>query len=101
LLPAAGVGPLVFGFSQFVIELMNAGLDDAVLDGTQAPDQQTLDGLMANESLINATIVILLSMLYLFVTFILVQVIFAATRRKTFEEGNKRVAPKGPETPAL
>jgi hypothetical protein len=40
-------------------------------------------------------------LLYLGLASIVVNLIFPIQRSKSFEEGNKRVAPKGPETPAL
>jgi uncharacterized membrane protein YhaH (DUF805 family) len=101
LLPAAGLVLLTVGIVQFVVELIGLGIDQAILDNPEQLDEQTLTALLANEALASSLGLIFLSGLFLFFASIVVQIIFPAQRSKSFEEGNKRVAPKGPEYPAI
>ena len=80
--------------------ILGLGIDQAILDNPEQLDEQTLTSLLANEALASSLGLIFLSGLFVFFTSIVVQIIFPAQRSKSFEEGNKRVAPKGPETPA-
>ena len=101
LLPAAGLVPLTVGLVQFFVELVSLGIDQAILENPDQLDQQTIEALMANEVLANSLVLMLVSGLFLFFATIVVQIIFPAQRSKSFEEGNKRVAPKGPENTVI
>jgi uncharacterized membrane protein YhaH (DUF805 family) len=101
LLPAAGIPSLSIGLFQFVNELVLAGVTIENLDNPELIDPDTLEALMANETLLGASLLILGSLLYIVITLLVVQVIMPARPTKTFEQGNKRVGPKGPETKAL
>jgi hypothetical protein len=54
---------------------------------------------MKNEVIIGASLIILFSGLVVFLTSLVVNVIMPIQRTKTFEQGNKRVAPQAPEYP--
>jgi uncharacterized membrane protein YhaH (DUF805 family) len=101
LLPAAGLIPFSIGFFNFVNELYQLGLDNEALVNPELINEDTIRALMGNEAIVGSIFLILFSGLYIFVSSIVVQIIFPAQKSKSFEEGNKRVAPKGPEYPAL
>jgi hypothetical protein len=96
-----GFFPFVFGVVLFVDELIVLGIDETVLDNPELIDQAFLRELIQNEVIMSSFGIILLSLLYIGLTSILVNLIFPIQRSKTFEQGNKRLAPNGPETPAL
>jgi uncharacterized membrane protein YhaH (DUF805 family) len=101
LLPVPGFFPFVYGVVLFVDELIVLGIDETVLDNPELIDQAFLRELIQNEVIMSSFGIILLSLLYIGLTSILVNLIFPIQRSKTFEQGNKRLAPNGPETPAL
>ncbi len=101
LLPAAGLVPLTIGFVQFVVELMSLGLDESIIENPELLDEQALAAIMSNEGFTSSLVMILLSGLFVMFASIVVQIIFPAQRSKSFEEGNKRVAPKGPENTVI
>jgi hypothetical protein len=61
----------------------------------------TLQALTTNEVLVGSGLLIFGSLTYLFVTSVLVNIIFPIRKSKSFEQGNKRVAAAVPEFPAL
>lgn len=101
LLPIPGFVAFVYGLGNLIQELMLLGIDESILSNPELVDEALVRELMLNEVIASSFGVILLSFLYLLLTFVLVSVIFPAQQRKTFEQGNKRVDPTGPETPAL
>ena len=101
LLPAAGIFPFSFGLFQFVYELGLLGLTEEDLQNPELISQEFVTALMANEVLVGSLLMFLFGLLYIFITSLVVQVIMPARKTKTFEQGNKRVAPKSPENPAL
>jgi uncharacterized membrane protein YhaH (DUF805 family) len=101
LLPIPGFVAFVYGLGTFVSELMLLGIYESLLSNPELVDEALVRELMMNEVIASSFGVILLSGLYLLVTNVLVNIIFPAQQSKSFEQGNKRVAPKGPETPAL
>ena len=101
LLPAAGFVPLTIGVVQFVVELIGLGFDQSIIDNPEQLDEQTLTAIFSSEALAGSLGLIFVSGLFVFFASIVVQIIFPAQRSKSFEEGNKRVAPKGPEYPAI
>lgn len=101
LLPIPGFFPFVYGIVLFVNELIVLGVDETVLDNPELIDEAFLRDLVQNEVIMSSFGIILLSLLYILLTSVLVNLIFPIQRSKSFEQGNKRVAPKGPETPTL
>lgn len=101
LLPAIGVLPFSFGLFQFVNELVYLGITEEDLQNPDLISQEFVNSLMANEVLLGSILMVLFSLLYMLITSLVVQVIMPARKTKTFEQGNKRVAPKGPENPVL
>lgn len=101
LLPAAGIPSFAIGFFQFVNELVLSGITIEDLEKPELIDPAALESLMTNGALLSAFFLIIISLIYLLLASLVVQVIMPARQTKSFAEGNKRVAPKGPETPAL
>jgi uncharacterized membrane protein YhaH (DUF805 family) len=101
LLPVPGLIPFSIGFFNFVNELYQLGLENEILMNPELVDQDTIMALIENEAILGSILLILVSTLYALVTSVVVQIIFAAQKSKSFEDGNKRVAPKGPESQAL
>ena len=102
LLPVPGYIPFVYGLVIMFVELFEAGFAELALTYT---DEQLGEvfvmEVMSNPQLQESLVIVLVSLLYIGLTSILVNVIFAAQRSKSFEQGNKRVAPKGPESPIV
>lgn len=100
LLPVPGYIPFVYGLVIMFVELFEAGFAELALTYT---DEQLGEAfvmeVMSNPQLQESLVIVLVSLLYIGLTSLLVNVIFAAQRSKIFEQGNKRVAPKGPESP--
>jgi uncharacterized membrane protein YhaH (DUF805 family) len=101
LLPALGIAPFIIGFVQFVNGLVNAGLTEEALANPELISPEVLNSLFTDDAVLSSLPLLLFSSLYLLLASILVQLIFTLGQSKSFEEGNKRVAPKGPETTAL
>jgi hypothetical protein len=84
------------------IQLFEAGFDELALTLTDEQlGQAFVTEVMSNPQLQDSLLIVFFSLLYLGLASIVVNLIFPIQRSKSFEEGNKRVAPKGPETPAL
>jgi len=101
LLPVPGLIAFVYGLSTLIQELMLLGIDESIFRNPELLDETLLTELMMNEAIGVSLLTIGLSLLYMLLTFLLVNIIFPAQQSKSFEQGNKRVAPKGPETPSL
>lgn len=101
LLPVPGLIPFVLGIYLFIDELIKAGITEETLMNPELISQEALNGLIQNEALQGSFLILLFSSLYLLLAFLLVNVILPIRQSKSFEQGNKRVEPKGPETPAL
>jgi uncharacterized membrane protein YhaH (DUF805 family) len=101
LLPFPGLIPFVVGVAFFIDELIKAGITEETLRNPELISQETLNSLAQNDELLGSIVILLFSSLYLLVTYLVVNVIIPIRRSKSFEQGNKRVAPKGPETPAV
>ena len=102
LLPVPGFIPFIYGFVLMFIQLFEAGFDELALTLTDEQlGQAFVTEVMSNPQLQDSLLIVLFSLLYLGLTSLVVNLIFPLQRRKSFEEGNKRVAPKGPEMPSL
>ena len=101
LTPIPGLIPFTNGLIVLLTELYNRGIDGSILDGPQSSIDAFVKEIIAIPEVMNALGLILVSLLYILFTSLLVNVIFPIRKSKSFEEGNKRVTPKGPETPAL
>lgn len=101
LLPVPAIVPFGLGLYQFFQELIRLGLSMSTLKNPDQIDDATLQSLMTNEVLIGAALLIFGSLIYLFLSSLLVNIIFPTRKSKSFEQGNKRVEPKGPESSAL
>ena len=101
MLPIPGFVAFVYGLGTFVSELMLLGIYESLLNNPELVDEALVRELMMNEAIGVSLLTIGLSLLYMLLTFLLVNIIFPAQQSKSFEQGNKRVAPKGPETPSL
>jgi uncharacterized membrane protein YhaH (DUF805 family) len=89
------------GYSQFFQELIRLGYSTSTFTNPDQIDEATLQSLMTNEVLIGAALLIFGSLIYLFVSSLLVNLIFPTRKTKSFEQGNKRVAPITPENPTI
>ena len=102
LLPVPGFIPFIYGLVGIFVQLFEAGFEELVMTYT---DEQVgaafIQLAMENTQLQDSLLIVFFSLLYLGLASIVVNLIFPIQRSKSFEEGNKRVAPKGPETPAL
>lgn len=84
------------------IQLFEAGFEELAATYTDEQLAQAFVQLaMTNTQLQDSLLIVFFSLLYLGLASIVVNLIFPIQRSKSFEDGNKRVAPKGPETPAL
>jgi uncharacterized membrane protein YhaH (DUF805 family) len=101
LLPIPGFIPFVMGLVNLVIELVALGIDKAIVNNPELIDAAYLEELFKNSVLVNSLVMIFFSLAYIFFTSVLVSIIFASRKSKSFEEGNKRVSPHSPETTAL
>ena len=101
LLPIPGLIPFAYGVYLFVAELVFQGVADVLWNNPGLVDEAFIRELITIPEIMNALLILGLSLLYLFASSLLVNVIFPIRESKSFEQGNKRVAPKGPETPAL
>ena len=102
LLPVPGFIPFIYGFVGVFVQLFEAGFEELALTYTDEQLGEAFIQLaMENTQLQDSLLIVAFSLLYLGLTSIVVNLIFPIQRSKSFEEGNKRVAPKGPETPAL
>lgn len=101
LIPIPGLIPLFYGLYVLFSELYLLGIDETILDNPELVDEAFVRDLIANPEILNSLGLVLMSVLYLFATSVLVNIIFPIRKSKSFEQGNKRVAPNGPETPAL
>lgn len=102
LLPIPGLIPFFLGFVSVFVQLDQSGFEElaATLTDEQL-GQAFLAEVMSNPQLQNALLMVFFSLLYLGLTSLLVNLIFTLQRSKSFEQGNKRVAPKGPESPIV
>jgi uncharacterized membrane protein YhaH (DUF805 family) len=96
LLPVPGFFPFVYGLALLINELVIIGIDENILNNPELIDEAFVRDLMLNEVIASSFVIILWSLLYIILTSILVKVIFPIQSSKSFEQGNKRVAPKGP-----
>jgi uncharacterized membrane protein YhaH (DUF805 family) len=100
LLPVPAIVPFGVGFYQFFQELIRLGYDLTFFANPDLSDV-TLQALTTNEVLVGSGLLIFGSLTYIFVTSVLVNIIFPIRKSKSFEQGNKRVAAAVPEFPAL
>jgi hypothetical protein len=82
-----------------VNEFVVFGILEQVVENPEFLDESAITALMKNEVIIGASLIILFSGLVVFLTSLVVNVIMPIQRTKTFEQGNKRVAPQAPEYP--
>jgi uncharacterized membrane protein YhaH (DUF805 family) len=101
LLPLPFVVPFVVGIASLAIALVDLGIDPMVLVDPEVLDPAVLEILALDEATAGAFLLAVIGFLALFLVSLLVNYIFEIFPSKSFEQGNKRVAPKGPETPAL
>ena len=99
LFPAVGIIAFFVGVFQFLRELTILGVSTEVLMNPDLVTEEFIASLLANESVLNLLFVIFFTGLYTGLAWLVVQVIMPIRKTKTFEQGNKRVAPKGPESP--
>ena len=101
LLPLPFVVPFVVGIAQLAIALVDLGIDPMVLVDPEVLDPAALQILAEDEATAGAFLLTIFGFLALLLVSLLVNAIFEIFPSKSFEQGNKRVAPKDPETPAL
>jgi uncharacterized membrane protein YhaH (DUF805 family) len=101
LLPLPAFVVFVYGLVILVNEFIMLGILEQVADNPEYIDEAVITSLMGNEVVIEASLILLFSGLVLLVSSLVVNVIFPIQRPKTFEQGNKRVAPKGPDSIGL
>ena len=97
-----GLIPFIYGLVGVFVQLYEAGFEELALTYTDEQLGEAFIQLaMENTQLQDSLLIVLFSLLYVGLASVLVNLIFTIQRSKSFEEGNKRVAPKGPETPAV
>jgi len=96
LTPIPGLIPLTNGLIVLFTELYNRGIDGSIFDGPQSSINAFVTELLEIPEITYALGLILISLLYFLFTSLLVNIIFPIRKSKSFEEGNKRVAPKNP-----
>jgi uncharacterized membrane protein YhaH (DUF805 family) len=101
LLPLPAFAVFVYGLVMLVNEFFTLGILEQVMDNPEFIDESVITALMENEVIIGASLIILFSGLVVLLTSVVVNIILPAQRTKTFEQGNKRVAPQAPEYPTL
>ena len=99
LLKVPAIIPFVIGLVQFWIGVvkMQVELGKNIFEGDL--DQVSVDMVLARQELSGAITTMVVSLIYMAGSFLLVWGFFTARKSKSFEEGNKRVAPKTPENP--
>ncbi len=101
LLPLPGLIALVALITNVILLIMSLGINQIFLNNPELIDEDYLREMIMSPEFLNPTILIFFSFLYVILTYVLVNVIFPIRKSKSFEEGNKRVAPKTPENPAI
>ena len=101
LLPVPFVVPFAVGIAQIALALVELGIDPAVLADPEVLDPAVLQVLAEDEATAGAFLLAGLGFIALLLVSLVVNIIFEIFPTKSFEQGNKRVAPKGPETPTL
>ena len=101
LLPLPFVVPFVVGVAQLALALVDVGIDPSLLVVSAMSDPSVLQVLSEIQETAGAFLFASLSFVLWSVVWLLVNIVFEIFPSKSFEHGNKRVAPKGPETPAL
>lgn len=96
LSPAVWLVPFFVGFAQFIQALRNLGFDQYTLENIETLDSTTIQSVIADDAVVGSLVIMGFSFAAVLVFSILVQIIFPAQKGKTFEEGNKRLAPKAP-----
>lgn len=99
LFPAVGIITFFVGVFQFLRELTRLGVSTEILMNPDLATEEFITSLLTNDSILNLLFVIFFSGLYTALAWLVVQVIMPIRKTKTFEQGNKRVAPIGPESP--
>ena len=101
LLPLPGLIVLVALITNVILLIMSLGIDQIFLNNPELIDEDYLREMFMSPEFMNPIVMVLFSFLYVILTSVLVNVIFPIRKSKSFEEGNKRVAPKTPENPAI
>jgi uncharacterized membrane protein YhaH (DUF805 family) len=101
LIVLPGVVMFVYGMVVLFNEFIVLGVIDAVVANPEYLDESMMRSLLENGVVFGSSVVVLLGMIVTVITYSVVGVIMPLQRTRPFEHGNKRVAPKGPETPAL
>ena len=101
LLVLPGVVIFIAGIVVLSNEFIALGVVEEAIDNPAYLDESRMRSLLENEVVFGSSVVVLIGMLVTLITFSVVSVIMPWQRTRPFEHGNKRVAPKGPETPAL
>lgn len=91
--------PLVIGFVEYYAAWFRLTLGGGLNMLAGNVDQANIQFALARDELRGAVLTIALSLIYMAGSFLLVWGFFTARKSKSFEEGNKRVAPKTPENP--
>ena len=101
LLPLPFMVPVVVGIAMLAIALVDLGIDPTLLADQEMLNPEVLQALAQDEATAGAFLLAVIGFLVLFLVSLVVNIIFEIFPSKSFEQGNKRVAPKGPETPTL
>jgi uncharacterized membrane protein YhaH (DUF805 family) len=101
LLKVPGIIPLIIGYVAYFSGWFRLTLGGGLNLVAGQVDQANLQFALAIDELRGAVITIYLSFLYIAGSFLLVWGFFTTRKSKSFEEGNKRVAPKNPENPVI
>ena len=100
-LKVPAVIPLIIGFVEYYAAWFRSTLGGGLNLVAGNVDQANIQFALARDELRGAVLTIALSLIYIAGSFLLVWGFFTARKSKSFEEGNKRVAPKSPENPAI
>ena len=100
-LKVPAVIPLFFGFVAYYAAWFRLTIGGGLSLVAGDVDQANIQFALSRDELRGAVLTISLSLLYMAGSFLLVWGFFTTRKSKSFEEGNKRVAPKTPENPAI
>jgi uncharacterized membrane protein YhaH (DUF805 family) len=101
LLKVPAIIPFLIGAAFYYGAIFRLGLGAGFSILAGDVDEANTQLSLARDELIAGFWTMVLSMLYMAGSFLLVWGFFTTRKSKSFEEGNKRVAPKNPENPAV
>lgn len=101
LMPLPFVVPFTIGLYQIIVVLVELGIDPMILQNLETIDAPTMQLIGSTDAILGPSILAFVSLVCLVMASLVVNLLLEILPGKSFEQGNKRVAPKGPEYPVL